>query len=507
MVIKSNVAGIALCSTVLTMICLTYFKLNFEEEQQTVRSKSITIGPDLALPSLPQFSLEELMPIQTQHQHQHQHQHQQTKNEIELPFVTIMSLSAGQREFDRNILMNALYQSYPHHLLELIVVESSQEPSQLLSQWNNTIRDETSRAEHDWPNFEYYHFQTDTVPTGTKRNLILNLSRGDIVIHADNDDIISSQYVHAVVNQFMLTDGNHPGTKCCHDGRDGPLLRDMMYLAPHAHSSFNPDGSVFFNPRPGYNVGALMSYSRMIAKNCRFKTRNVQEEGNFLREMKEMLQEPPVVHGTIKEFGGYMLIIRCGSPLQTSSVAYYNARERWSQLTTDEFIDLFKVIEGWYITMHEASRPFRIPPLPGDELAKVSDGAARWKRFWEKHPELFSGGKAPYCGTFVATPSVIYATWRTNFLEKKVDSKSADECCRTCDSYKDGDKTCVGWTQYFKNQTCHMWIEDLNTMDKGGFLDVRTPTIKHATWREFASAVRPEVCPKCGSGTNFWKKQ
>ena len=103
----------------------------------------------------------------------------------------------------------------------------------------------------------YFYFAPDSkFATGGKRNFLNQVASGDIIIHADNDDIAMARYVEAVVELFIdaatnatfdvdyfLTDdkgrnmaqatpsGGAPNitTRCCRSapGR-GPLLRDMI---------------------------------------------------------------------------------------------------------------------------------------------------------------------------------------------------------------------------------------------------------------------------------------
>ena len=54
--------------------------------------------------------------------------------------------------------------------------------------------------------------------------------------------------------------GKMKTTKCCRDGSDGPLLRDMLNQAAYSKGMFNPDGSTEFTAEDGGSmIGALTS--------------------------------------------------------------------------------------------------------------------------------------------------------------------------------------------------------------------------------------------------------
>eukprot|EP00040_Diaphanoeca_grandis_P006250 m.36662 g.36662 ORF g.36662 m.36662 type:complete len:495 (+) comp17420_c0_seq1:445-1929(+) len=430
-----------------------------------------------------------------------------SKNEI-LPYVTIMALSAGERQFDNNILMNALYQTYPHDRLELVVVESSAHPSELLTKWNNTIHNERSRAAHDWPWFYYYH-TTEYVPTGRKRNLVLNLSRGDIIVHADNDDILNSQYVDACVQQFLSEatvptlkqkpptsdDPQSNVTRCCQDEPAGPLIRNFLLKAPFTHGTFQPDGSLFYEYRNAntLSIGAVMSYTRALGDHCKWQERDVQEELQFVSCVKAKFGDGD----SPKLLAGHnALLIRMGNPMSTSNLAYYVQRERWSQLDLVDLTQLRGMMEFQYDVIHEHSRPVSIPRLGQPPSAKEES----WRRFWTKHPKLLVGGDPPFCGNFVATPGVIFQRPGTGIIEKR---DSTMDCCDACSKRVSSTDKCFAWTYYNADGNCSMFV---GATDHPPKFDAKAPNLQLKTqWATFESGVLPEACNKCGIGTDFWK--
>ena len=85
---------------------------------------------------------------------------EESANHTQLPRVSVLTFSRGQAQFDDNMLLNVLYQTYPHHLLELLVLDTGKESSkvwkereegEMLTKWARAARlVEEELAEAGW---------------------------------------------------------------------------------------------------------------------------------------------------------------------------------------------------------------------------------------------------------------------------------------------------------------------------------------------------------------------
>ena len=143
---------------------------------------------------------------------------------MQYPTVSVLMMSNGQRFADRNALMNVLYQRYPRSKLELIMLESNgQGPDKSWVAWSHGKGGLDSWASADeqdlnrnapplkvvyrWYNSSYVcaggKQQCAHKPKlGTKRNIALAISTGDILINMDNDDVYHPNYVRYMVGMM-----------------------------------------------------------------------------------------------------------------------------------------------------------------------------------------------------------------------------------------------------------------------------------------------------------------
>ena len=67
-----------------------------------------------------------------------------------LPRVTIITLSRGQRHCERNSILNALYQTYPHDRLTLLIGDTSEAPSTFYRSWATPPDADADDARAPW---------------------------------------------------------------------------------------------------------------------------------------------------------------------------------------------------------------------------------------------------------------------------------------------------------------------------------------------------------------------
>lgn len=74
--------------------------------------------------------------------------------------------------------------------------------------FNRQIREIISAQ--DYPNIEHL-FNYEDLPIGTKRNLLCRQATGDIIVHADSDDIYATDWVRRSVESLAASKGNVTG--------------------------------------------------------------------------------------------------------------------------------------------------------------------------------------------------------------------------------------------------------------------------------------------------------
>jgi hypothetical protein len=440
-----------------------------------------------------------------------------------------VTLSSGQTYLDRNVMQNVMYQSYPHDRLELLVIDTNAKgPSDTLMYWNRTMADPAARKANDWPVFRYFYYAPDgKLATGGKRNFLNQEVNGDIVIHADNDDIAMANYVSAIVQHFTLAAANasfkldhftepdkdgkrqlvhdtpatgapNSTTRCCRSAPgQGPLLRDMITQSPYTGGVFLPDGTSQFTRNNGNGkIGALTSYTNSVAKNCTFRNKQIQEEHLFFNCALEKFGVKNL-DAAMMPGGNSQLLMRIGHPLSITNMGYFNDRVKWNQLDGDDLRKMYMKIAWWYEFLHEATRPLHVPGLPVKDTMFYNTGDGDlWKEFHVKHPDLLRGGGYPYCDKYVATPGQM---WPHSNAKPDVvtTSTSANDCCSKCAAVKEDAKTCIAWTFIKESKECRLMTADPNKMPA---LEGRGNTDRVSYFYEFESAVHQDACKKCASG-------
>lgn len=111
-----------------------------------------------------------------------------------LPFVSVCTPTKNRRRFLPRLIDSYLKQDYDDERMEWIIVDDGEESASDLVENLRNVR----------------YIQTDVMTIGKKRNLMNNISRGDIIIYMDDDDYYPPERIsHAV---YMLTE--HPEALC-----------------------------------------------------------------------------------------------------------------------------------------------------------------------------------------------------------------------------------------------------------------------------------------------------
>ena len=101
------------------------------------------------------------------------------------PSVSIIMPTNGRPDFVRRAMAMVAEQDYPAHILQVVVVDDS--PSHMLLE-----------GPHALPRVDYIVLK-DQRSVGEKRNIAVNHSVGEVIMHWDDDDIYSTQRVRAQV--------------------------------------------------------------------------------------------------------------------------------------------------------------------------------------------------------------------------------------------------------------------------------------------------------------------
>jgi hypothetical protein len=133
------------------------------EDRHEEYVKSMLSRLDKLFTGLPPFSLEERMP-----------------KEIDLPPVSIITLTRDRRSFIPLAKYSFLAQTYPEHLLEWVIVDDGKDPIKSLVS--------------DLPNVTYILLD-EPLTIGAKRNLAISKAKHDILVMMDDDDVYPNNSV------------------------------------------------------------------------------------------------------------------------------------------------------------------------------------------------------------------------------------------------------------------------------------------------------------------------
>jgi hypothetical protein len=144
--------------------------------------------------------------------------------DIELPFVSIITPTKNRKVFFELAINNFLTQDYPTHLLEWIIIDDSDDESQYISEMlpKNDNRIKHIKIKNDG--------NGEGMTISKKRNMGFQQSKGDIIIHMDDDDYYLPSSVSTRVKILLYY--KEQGISCvgcerfgCHD-----LEKDSSFI-------------------------------------------------------------------------------------------------------------------------------------------------------------------------------------------------------------------------------------------------------------------------------------
>ncbi len=330
------------------------------------------------------------------------------------PLVSILTLANGQTWCNRNALLNACYQSYPRHALELLLLEESLAPSSaflhraprrldpVAARGNSSHRE----GNYHWDTvlaprlasegalcgfpFRYFWFnasdQLDEVlrsdpnlrrrhspNLGAKRNFLSFKASGDILANFDNDDFYHPNYLRRVVRKGFRADGG--------DGSGGTAPVALVSVEPEAEAVVNPDGTVAIAaPRadevarraaPGREcdgAGHKVAWSRAAVAACEWTPRNMNEEEGFwecarARGLRERVVTMDDAAADASDDGNALLMVKFVSGVSVSQAGFLvNIRDR-AFLRRRDLRAQLQMQHAYYEQLHELARPAHVAKL------------------------------------------------------------------------------------------------------------------------------------------------
>lgn len=181
------------------------------------------------------------------------------------PFVSVITPSYNRREFLPYLIHQFNYQTYPKHLMELIILDDSPVSNE------DIIPKDDTRIK--------YIYSSEKLFLGKKRNMLNSMAKGDIIVCMDDDDYYSKERVSHSVYKLMSA----PNIKIA-----GSTNLHIYY--PHIQKiyKFGPYG-----PYHGTNGTLAYKKSYLIDHNY-IDDKTKAEEGHFTKDFSEpMIQLDP----------------------------------------------------------------------------------------------------------------------------------------------------------------------------------------------------------------------
>lgn len=192
-----------------------------------------------------------------------------------------MKISIITPTFNRELFHSKIYhcvtnQHYANY--EWLVLDDSTNPSIFFNRINH-------------PKIKYYHI-SDRMSIGNKRNWLIERSTGDIIIHFDDDDYYSPEYIDTIVNKFINEDLDFINLRgwFLHDKRSDFFgywnLNDKkehhFKLTSGNETVIDSAEDGFENNELGWGFG--FAYRRSVWEKIKFEDINWKEDAKFSLE-------------------------------------------------------------------------------------------------------------------------------------------------------------------------------------------------------------------------------
>lgn len=201
---------------------------------------------------------------------------------VSRPLVSLITPTFDRDFYLKYQLQAIRQQDYP--ALEWLVFDDSPRPSRHLSS-----------VDEDWLR---YHHQTERASIGAKRNRLIEMARGDIIVHIDDDDYYAPNYVRHMVDS--LEQGGYDLVKLAHMFLYSSNYEKFGYWELDNHQAHcfvwsaerwkvarldQSEPEKFDNRKWGFGFSYV--YRKHVAQDIKFEDRDWNEDGRFVRQVRE----------------------------------------------------------------------------------------------------------------------------------------------------------------------------------------------------------------------------
>jgi glycosyltransferase involved in cell wall biosynthesis len=179
----------------------------------------------------------------------------------DVPLVSLLCPTRDRRRFLPQVLKLFRRQTWPADRLELVVVDDGRERTADLFEGDPRVR------------FEHLDVR---VPLGTKRNRLVQLARGEILVHLDDDDWVPDDRVERAVRALQDTGADVVG-------RSDLVFWDLATGNLHRIPAIGPK----------HACAGTMAYRRSYAEAHPFAPEPHTEERQFLQNFEAKVAHLP----------------------------------------------------------------------------------------------------------------------------------------------------------------------------------------------------------------------
>jgi glycosyltransferase involved in cell wall biosynthesis len=183
------------------------------------------------------------------------------------PTVTICTPTFNRRPFFPYLVQSIQQQTYPHHLIEWVIVDDGTDPVGDLIHPVNFVTVKYIRLENK-------------MPLGEKRNLMHTHCTGDLLVYMDDDDYYPPERVSHAVEKLL----ENPGTLIA-----GSSIMDIYFKSLEKMYRFGPYA-------PYHATAATFAFRKeLLQQTCYDSSKCVAEEKTFLKNYTiPMIQLDPM---------------------------------------------------------------------------------------------------------------------------------------------------------------------------------------------------------------------
>jgi glycosyltransferase involved in cell wall biosynthesis len=171
-----------------------------------------------------------------------------------LPFVSVCTPTYNRRPFINMMKQCFLSQTYPHTLLEWIIVDDG--------------TDKVGDLLQDIPQIKYFHYD-QKMPLGAKRNLMHQKTKGQIIVYMDDDDFYPPERIQHAVETLIA----NPTAMCA-----GSSIMYLYFKHVSKMYKFGPYG-------PNHATAATFAFWKKLLDSSHYEdTACLAEEKHFLKD-------------------------------------------------------------------------------------------------------------------------------------------------------------------------------------------------------------------------------